>query len=172
MSTIDFINHVAYALPMNHHQASTMDISMGKLMPLMGHLMCYVRQQTSQIYAQLGYDITPEAADALMIIHHFDGLSQKKLADILGKDKASITRLLNSLVTSQLVERIQDQEDRRIIRAHITKEGIEAFEKICPELQMLSDQTLQNISDADFNKTIAVLTNIVGSLPCPSPVKT
>ena len=140
-------------------------------MPLMGHLMCYVRQQTSRIYSELGYDITPEAADALMIIHHFDGMPQKKLADILGKDKAAITRLLNSLVKSNLVERIQDQEDRRIIRAHITQEGREAFAKICPQLQILSDMTLANVSDHDFNHTIDTLTNIVNSLPCSTADK-
>ncbi len=166
MSTIDCVNYCSYDAPMNQHQSTTLNIKIGQLMPLMGHLMCYVRQQTSQIYAQLGYDITPEAADALMIIHHFDGLPQKKLADILGKDKASITRLLNSLVASKLVERIQDQQDRRIIRAHITKEGIDAFGKICPELQTLSDETLQNIGEAEFNQAVSTLTAIVNSLPC------
>ena len=132
-------------------------------MPLMGQLMCYMRQQTSQAYAQLGFDITPEAADALMIIQHFDGLPQTKLADILGKDKASITRLLNSLVKAELVERIQDQEDRRIIRAHITAKGKQVFEAILPKLQQLSDDALQGIDDASFKQTILTLGDIVSN---------
>lgn len=132
-------------------------------MPLMGHLMCYMRQQTSQAYAQLGFDITPEAADALMIIQHFDGLPQTKLADILGKDKASITRLLNSLVKAELVERIQDQEDRRIIRAHITAKGKQVFEAILPKLQQLSDDALQGIDETSFKQTILTLGDIVNN---------
>ena len=144
---------------------------LGLIMPLMGHLMCYVRSQTSQIFTHLGYDITPEAADALLIIHHFDGLPQKELADILGKDKASITRLLNSLVKSQLVERLQDQQDRRIIRAHITEVGREAFRKIYPELKTLSDATLAPLSENEFQQALASLSKVVANLPCQTPAK-
>ncbi len=143
------------------------NIKIGELMPLMGHLMCYVRQQTSQAYAELDYDITPEAADALMIIQHFDGLPQKKLADILGKDKASITRLLNSLVKCQLVERIQDLEDRRIIRAHITEEGKAVFQKILPKLHALNDLALTDINDHDFNNLLQTMATIVANTSAP-----
>ena len=143
------------------------NIKIGELMPLMGHLMCYVRQQTSQAYAELGYDITPEAADALMVIQHFDGLPQKKLADILGKDKASITRLLNSLVKCQLVERIQDLEDRRIIRAHITEEGKAVFQKILPKLHALSDLALADINEHDFNILLQTMATIVRNTSAP-----
>ncbi len=143
------------------------NIKIGQLMPLVGHLMCYVRQQTSQAYAELGYDITPEAADALMVIQHFDGLPQKKLADILGKDKASITRLLNSLVKCQLVERIQDLEDRRIIRAHITEEGKAVFQKILPKLHALSDLALADINEHDFNILLQTMTTIVRNTSAP-----
>jgi len=143
--------------------------SLRRIMPLMARLMCYVRQQTSQIYTELGYKITPEAADALMIIHHFDGLPQKELADALGKDKASITRLLNTLVKINLVERIQDESDRRIIRAHITKEGVAAFESIHPKIRQLSHQMLQTTSDADFEKIVATLSKITQDLPCQMP---
>jgi len=144
------------------------NIKIGQLMPLVGHFMCYVRQQTSQAYADLDYDITPEAADALMVIQHFDGLPQKKLAHILGKDKASITRLLNSLVKCQLVERIQDLEDRRIIRAHITEEGKAVFQKILPKLHALSDLALAEINEHDFNILLQTMATIVRntSTPC------
>ncbi len=142
------------------------DINLGLLMPLIGHLTCYVRQQASLIYKQLGYELTPEAADTLLIIHHFDGLPQKKLADILGKDKAAITRLLNTLVKSQLVERVQDTEDRRVIRAHITAEGREAFSKITPALKQLSDNILNPVSEPEFKNMIAALSTIVTNLPC------
>ncbi len=140
-------------------------------MPLLGHLTCYVRQQASAIYKQLGYELTPEAADALLIIHHFDGLPQKKLADILGKDKAAITRLLNTLVKSQLVERIQDEDDRRVIRAHITAEGKEAFSKIHPELGALSNNILSPLSRQEFDEMIKALSAIVTNLPCQNPAK-
>ncbi|WP_157753626.1 MarR family winged helix-turn-helix transcriptional regulator [Ghiorsea bivora] len=136
-------------------------------MPLIGQLMCFMRQQTSQAYKDLGYDITPEAAQALMIIQHFEGLTQTKLAHILEKDKASVTRLLNSLVQFNLVERIQDHEDRRIIRAHITPKGQNIFEQFIPKLHALSDMTLQGISDTEFTQMINTLNQITNNINAP-----
>jgi len=153
---------------MKDFQPST-DIEIGAIMPLIGQLMCFMRQQTSQAYKDLGYDITPEAAQALMIIQHFEGLTQTKLAHILEKDKASITRLLNSLVQLNLVERIQDTNDRRIIRAHITAKGKNTFAQFMPKLHALSDLTLQGISEADFKQTLSTLhriTNNINAICC------
>lgn len=166
MSTIDYVSHSAYCSPMNNISCNDNPQGLGLLMPLVGQIMCYVRQRASHIYKQQGYNITPEAADALYIIRNFDGLPQKKLAEILGKDKASITRLLNALVKINLVERIHDQEDRRVIRAHITQEGKEAHLKIYPEFKALSDTVLTNITEHNFNNTLAVLNKIITNLPC------
>jgi len=153
---------------MKDFQPST-DIKIGAIMPLIGQLMCFMRQQTSQAYKDLGYDITAEAAQALMIIQHFEGLTQTKLAHILEKDKASVTRLLNSLVQLNLVERIQDTSDRRIIRAHITTKGKNTFAQFMPKLHALSDLTLQGISEADFKQTLSTLhriTNNINAICC------
>jgi len=147
---------------------NTTNNELGLLMPLMGRITCYVRNQTSQIYKSQGYDLTPEAAHTLLIIHHFDGMPQKTLADILGKDKASITRLLNTLVKSKLVERTQDEEDRRIIRAHITQEGKDAFAKLHPELNLLSNQVFSTTPKQDFETMLRILSNIVSNLSCAS----
>ncbi|MDQ7004794.1 MAG: MarR family transcriptional regulator [Ghiorsea sp.] len=133
-------------------------------MPLIAQLMCFMRQQISQAYKDLNYDITPESAQSLMIIQHFDGLPQSKLAHILDKDKAAVTRLLNSLVKLNLVERIQDKNDRRIVRAHITEEGKSVFNQFVPKLQALSDLTLTGISDSDFTQTLATLSRITDNI--------
>ena len=140
------------------------NIKIAAIMPLIGQLMCFMRQQISQAYMDLGYDIAPESAQAMMIIQHFDGLPQSKLAHILGKDKASVTRLLNSLVKLNLVERIQDKDDRRIIRAHITQEGKSVFEQFVPKLQALSDLALNDVSNHDFEQTVATLSKTVGNI--------
>jgi len=140
------------------------NIKIGAIMPLIGQLMCFMRQQISQAYMDLGYDIAPESAQAMMIIQHFDGLPQSKLAHILDKDKAAVTRLLNSLVKLNLVERIQDKDDRRIIRAHITPEGKAVFEQFMPKLQALSDLALAGVSSEAFLQTVATMTKITGNI--------
>ena len=125
---------------------------LGLIMPLMGYMTSHVRYHVSRICKDVGYDLTPEEADTLMIIRHCNALPQSLLANILGKDKAAVTRLMNSLVRSGLVGRVQDQKDRRIVRAQITEEGERAFIQIWPELKKLSKQALHGISDRDMSR--------------------
>jgi len=133
---------------------------LGIIMPLIGCMTAQVRSHVSRICRDAGYHLTPEEADTLMIIRHCDGLPQSQLANILGKDRAAITRLMNSLVKSGLVERVQDKQDRRIIRAQITEEGKLAFIHVWPELMKLSNQALAGIPSKD----IALMQKTLGAI--------
>jgi len=146
------------------HPGRHMQKGLGAIMPLVGCMTSQVRCQVSRICRQAGYPITPEEADMLMIIRHFDGISQSRLAAILGKDKAAVTRMVNALVKSGLVGREQDQQDRRVVRAYITGQGERAFDKVWPELKKLSDQALQGLSDADVAHICNLLRSINGNL--------
>lgn len=136
-------------------------------MPLVGFLTSHVRYHVSRICKDAGYNITPEEADTLMIIRHFNGLPQSKLADILGKDKAAVTRLMNTLVKSGLVGREQDKQDRRIVRARITPEGERAFVQVWPQLMKLSDLALEGIDKqelAGLHKALGAINANLGGL--------
>lgn len=137
---------------------------LGRIMPLIGCMTTHVRSHVSRICKHAGYNLTPEEADTLMIIRHCDGLPQSQLANILGKDKAAITRLMNSLVKSGLVERVQDKQDRRILRAQITEEGKQAFIQVWPELMKLSEQALAGISTQDIALMQKILNTINANL--------
>jgi len=125
---------------------------LGAIMPLIGCMTSHVRHHISRICRDAGHTLTPEEAGTLMIIRHFDSLPQSKLASILGKDKAAVTRLMNALVKSGLVGRVQDEQDRRVIRAQITAAGDQVFVKVWPELMKLSDDALKGISDEDIEQ--------------------
>ncbi len=133
-------------------------------MPLVGCMASHVRYHISRICSDAGHDLTPEEAGTLMIIHHFNGLPQSRLASILGKDKAAITRLMNALVISGLVGRVQDQDDRRVVRAQITEGGEQAFIKVWPELMKLSDEALKHVSKQELEQLSKVLLMINANL--------
>ncbi|MDQ6970712.1 MAG: MarR family transcriptional regulator [Mariprofundus sp.] len=137
------------------------------IMPLIGCMTSQVRSHVSRICKATGYNLTPEEADTLMIIRHCDALPQSRLANILGKDKAAVTRLMNALVKSGLVGRVQDEQDRRIVRAQITEEGKQAFVQVWPELKKLSDLALQGIATHDLHsmqKTLMTINANLGSM--------
>ena len=168
MSTIDNVNYHGYGFAlMNIDPEQQRHEGLGSVMPLVGFLTSHVRYHVSRICKDAGYNITPEEADTLMIIRHFHGLPQSRLAEILGKDKAAVTRLMNSLVKSGLVGREQDQQDRRIVRARITEEGERAFVQVWPQLMKLSEEALESIGEeqlAALRQTLAAINANLGRL--------
>lgn len=138
--------------------------SLGAIMPLIGCMTSRVRYQVSCICEAAGYKLTPEEADTLMLIHHCEGVPQSQLAKMLGKDKASVTRLMNALVKSGLVGRIQDEDDRRIVRACMTDEGKKAFARIFPQLKSLSEKVFEGIPESDIDLVKQVIVQMTMNL--------
>ncbi|MGI2327846.1 MarR family winged helix-turn-helix transcriptional regulator [Planococcus sp. YIM B11945] len=54
---------------------------------------------------------------------------QMELAEMVGLTKGALTNISTKLVKLALVERLYDEEDRRIIRLRITDKGLEALQE-------------------------------------------
>lgn len=149
---------------MNVDHVSSDDKGLGRLMPLINCLLSRVRCRVSRICQQAGYPLTPEETDLLMLIRHCDGLPQSHLARMLGKDRATVTRLMNRLVEHGLAMRDQDVRDRRIIRACITEKGKRAFISIWPALEELSETALAGLPESEIDRVCALITRINDNL--------
>jgi len=76
---------------------------------------------------------TGEQTDAKLTIEQFgllhaisikeDEVIQKDMAEIMGKDKSSILRLIDTLEKKELVRRVVDNDDRRKNYLMVTKKG-------------------------------------------------
>ncbi len=144
--------------------SARMERGLGAIMPLVGRLLSLTGARISRACAGAGYALTPEEAGALMVLFDCDGLPQSHLARILGKDKAAVTRLMNALVRSGLVERVQDARDRRIVRAFVTREGRAAFARLMPELERISAEALRGVDAAALEGVRSTLARIVANL--------
>ncbi|RZS31579.1 MarR family winged helix-turn-helix transcriptional regulator [Corticibacter populi] len=89
---------------------------------LAGQLNRLWRKAINEILAPLG--LTEATWRPLIYIHRArQNLSQNDLADLMGLDRSSIVRLLDSLEKAQLTVRQEDTADRRVKRLHLTDEG-------------------------------------------------
>jgi DNA-binding MarR family transcriptional regulator len=68
----------------------------------------------------------------LLPIVRLDGISQKEIARSLGKDKTTISRLIDGLIRKGLVIRKESKVDRRSLCLHLTKKGIELHKQALP----------------------------------------
>ncbi len=72
-----------------------------------------------------GYKLTPQQHFCLMILHNVGPISMSELSINLRIPNQQVTRIIDCLVDSGLVERIIPANNRRIILAQITDKGID-----------------------------------------------
>jgi len=74
-------------------------------------------------------DITQGIGYALINIGK-EGIPATKIAPIMGMTSSSLSRLLKEMETNGLIFRQNDEEDKRVVRIFLTKEGLKLREKV------------------------------------------
>ena len=69
------------------------------------------------------HGLTTSEGFVLINIDSNEGTPSTKIAPMLGVEAGSLSRIINNLVLKNLVRRVPDQADRRIVRIVLTDEG-------------------------------------------------
>ncbi len=87
---------------------------------------------------------------------------QKDMAEMMGKDKSAILRLIDSLEEKELVRRVVDSKDRRKNYLMVTKTGeriIEQYKKIVFKVMEELEEGLTPSEIETFHKVVDHVTN-------------
>ncbi len=69
-------------------------------------------------------DLEPTCGNVLTVLYNHEGeLSIKEIGDIVGKEKSTMTTLVNKLEAKGYVLKMKSEEDRRVINVKLTKKG-------------------------------------------------
>lgn len=101
------------------------------------------RQKASTLLSQV--DLYAGQEMLLLKLWAKDGLMQSEMADELCVQPATITKMLDRMVESGLVERRKDPDDQRVSRIYLTTKGIALQEPVAGVWQKFEDQ-----ATADF----------------------
>lgn len=111
-----------------------------------------------------GINITPEQYLVMDILWEKSSISQQNIADIIQKDKNSVTKIIDSLEKKNLVIRVVDKNDRRINKIELTDEGF-ALEKITTEVAInFMNDVVKNIDTKDLDTFVNVMRQIKNNL--------
>lgn len=111
-----------------------------------------------------GINITPEQYLVMDILWEKSSISQQNIADIIQKDKNSVTKIIDSLEKMNLVIRVVDKNDRRINKIELTDEGF-ALEKITTEVAInFMNDVVKNIDTKDLDTFVNVMRQIKNNL--------
>ena len=103
------------------------------------------RTLAASLLSQVGLHPGQEAL--LMELWEEDGRTQANLADALGVEPPTVTKMLQRMENAGLVDRRPDANDRRAIRVHLTTKGRRLKNKVDKLWVELEDRTIEGLSD-------------------------
>ena len=118
---------------------------------------CKFKQFMNSIFAEHGSNLTAEQFLVMDTLWDEGIMSQQEIADIILKDKNSVTKLIDALEKKGLVIRIAGEEDRRQKMIHLTEKAVEVKEAITKIAIESTDHIIKDIPKEELISFIKVL---------------
>ena len=108
------------------------------------------------------YDIAPEQRATLEIIKYEKDVNQTKIANILGKDKTTISRTLNTLESKSLITKTPI--DKRTNLLQLTQKGEEILNESSSCVKTFRKNLTSKLDNEEINKLIILLEKVTLSV--------
>lgn len=108
-------------------------------------------------------DITIDQWLILKTLHEYPGISQTDLARNVFKDYASVTRIIDKLVTNNYLRRETHPEDRRRFKLELTDYADAQLDVLMKIVQFNRASALANISREEIEKLQEILSKITNN---------
>ena len=115
-------------------------------------------------FKEAGHEITNEQFGILVQLWCTDRLTQMELSIRTGKDKPSVSRLLNHLEKKGYIERREDPEDKRNNRIHLTQKGKQLEEPSLELALKTLKEALKGVDEKELAITKKVLEKVENNL--------
>jgi len=127
-----------------------------------GHLIRRLHQLSTQVFMtrmrEAGFDLTPVQFAALDALSDRPGTDQARLAQAIGKDKATVGAVADRLEQKGLVTRQASTSDKRALQLTLTPAGEELLEKTAPIVEELQKELLPGLNPDEYRQFIELAT--------------
>ena len=114
-------------------------------------------------------NLTVDQGLTLVVLDKYPDLSQQQLAELVFKDKASITRIIELLVQKGLVSRAIHPTDRRKFDLHLTAAGRTTLTQLAGPIALNQRTALQGLSEQELAQFETTLRKIIANCTPPNP---
>ncbi|HEX6922897.1 MAG TPA: MarR family transcriptional regulator [Bacillales bacterium] len=95
------------------------------------------------------HEITPEQWTVLRFLGERDGITQKEISEVSGKDQPTVTRILNIMDRKGWIRRQANDEDRRSFLIFLTMDGRLLLEELSPVVEETFTKILDGVTRQD-----------------------
>lgn len=117
----------------------------------------YMRQYLQVKIREHEVDITFELLEILAYLYRKDGVNQQEIADVMTKDKSSMTYLIDNLVKRGMVVRKEDKGDRRNKLIFLTEKGKQLEKELNPWVVEIYEKATEGLHAGDIQKALLLV---------------
>ena len=111
------------------------------------HISGIIKQKGRQILST--YTITPPQFVALQWLLELGDMTIGDLSNKMYLAFSTTTDLIDRMEKSELVKRVRDEQDRRVVRIHLLDEGARIIEEVIDKRQQYLEDVLQHFDQAE-----------------------
>lgn len=130
----------------------------------MAELRSCFRQYVQVKLKEFNIDMTFEMLEVMSFLWTRDGINQQELADKTLRDKSAMTYLIDNLVKRNVVNRVEDENDRRNKLIYLTAEGKELQVSLLPWISDVFDSAAAELSAEHIENGICLLNKMIENL--------
>ncbi|WP_298758340.1 MarR family transcriptional regulator [uncultured Psychroserpens sp.] len=105
-------------------------------------------------------DMTIDQGMVLLFLNEHPELTQKEIAELVFKDNASMTRMINTMVQKKHLKRTINSKDRRRYIIKITDKGRGVLKTLPPIIHQNRNSSLKGITKNELNQLEIILNKI------------
>jgi DNA-binding MarR family transcriptional regulator len=103
------------------------------------------------------FDITPPQFTALLELNANDNLTIGELSTKMYLACSTVTDLLDRMERNELVTRVKDEKDRRVVRIRVLDKGNKVIEGVLDNRRQYIKENLDGLSDDMINSVFEVM---------------
>lgn len=123
-----------------------------------------VRRQVASMLKRQRFDLTFEEAMVLHILNEKGGRSLSELALLAGRERTTLSRMIDAMQKRNLVQTVRDKIDKRQKLIYLTSSGRLRHKHAHYCCRRLTEVATQNLSEAEIEATLRVLRKISENL--------
>ena len=109
--------------------------------------------------------ITLSQCHTLVEVGRAQRLSLNELSEVLGLDKSTMSRTIENMVSSGLVERETDTKDRRYVQIKLTDKGVLAYEEMENNMESFFENVIESIPEEKRDQVVESMQYLLKAIP-------
>lgn len=122
---------------------------------LLRRVCFYIKKKGRSILED--YDITPAQFEALQIVINHEEVTISELSNHLYQAPSTITDLVDRMESKNLVQRVRNCKDRRIVKIKPLEKGHSILDAVLQERRKFLKEALKDVNEEDQDKFIEYL---------------